>query len=198
MTIFRYLVLFVLCYNSFGQTKSVENNKFNIELIHSRKLSKIQASTNVILQSDKLKTVYIKLRMSANDESKSYFDINKFSLIEENNKLRIRPISISYQEFTAYRGFNRLSSSPLDFKNIDIRYEPEINDSFKDYEFNGFSVLEIPHNYGGYRKEKLHVSYFKPQSFKTKKLNFFFPFPKDCEKGILYYGKEKIATVQFR
>lgn len=196
---FLYIGTLLLCgYHSFGQSIKVDQGAFKIEIIHARKLKKVQASTNVILLSDELKTVFVKLRMSTTDEERHYFDINKFSLLEDENKLRIRPMSISYQEFTAYMGFDRLSFELLDFKSFDIKYKPELKDSFNDFRFEGYSVMEIPMNYGGLRKPKNYVSYYKPQKFKSKKLNFFFSFPRDCKKGTLYYGEEKIAILRFK
>jgi|GEM_PF-5883837 len=182
----------------FSQTAVVDDGQFELELIHARKLNKIQASTNVIMRSKTCKTIYVKLRMTASSGKRKAFDINKFSLVDETNKIRCRPMNISYQVFTAYSGFYKLVKEPLKRKNINLRYEPKIVDTFENYDFNEYTNLEVPVDYDGWGKQKNQVVYFKPQKFKTKKLNFFFPYLKDVKTGTLYYGDKKVAELQFK
>jgi len=194
------LVLFLLLQLGtpvFSQTL-VNQGQFNFELIHARKLNKMQASTRIILKSKDLKTVYIKLRMSTISGEKEMFDVNKFSLVDETHKLRSRPMDVSYQAFTAYLGFNKLVKEPLKKNLAGFEYEPEIEDSFEEFDFEGYTQFAVPIDYDGWGRRKNLIVYFKPQEFKSKKLNFFFPYPKSIKKGSLYYGNEKIAEVTFK
>ena len=120
-----------------------------------------------------------------------------FSLVDEKNKIRSRPFAISYQQLTAYVGFWRLVHEPLNYKSFDLKYKPEIHDSFHDYDLNEFTTLEIPVNYGSFKNPKNYVVYFEPQKFKSKNLNFFFPFLIEMDEGTLYYGDETVADLNF-
>lgn len=197
ISILLRLIVFLIYSNGFSQTIAIDEGQFELELIHSKKLNKIQASTNVILRSKTCKTVYVKLRMTTSSSKKEWFDINKFSLIDDTHKLRSRPMNISYQIFTAYSGFYKLVKEPLKGKNINLKYEPNIEDSFEYYDFDGYTNLEVSVDYDGWGKQKKQVVYFKPQKFKTKKLNFFFPFLKEIKSGVLFYGNEKVAELNF-
>jgi len=192
------LVLFTLAVISISSQTLVAQGEFNFELIHARKLNKIQASTRANLKSKELKTVFIKLQMSTKSGVRELFDINRFSLVNETHKLRSRPIDISYQAFTAYMSFNKLTKEPVKSNIGGPVYERNIDDSFEKFSFEGYTVCEVPMDYLSWGKRKNLIIYFKPKKFKSKKLNFFFPFPKSIKKGTLYYGKEKIAEVAFK
>lgn len=193
--IFLLWLIHTVCYT---QNTNVEKGKFELELIHARKLSKIQANTSIILKSDKLKTIFIKLRMTAKNGKRQLFDINKFSLVDDTHMIRSRPIDISCQTFTAFENFGKLLKDPPKKKNSILPYNPAIKDSFTEYKFEGYNALEIPLDYDGWGKRENQIIYFRPRKFKTKKLNFFFPFPKKSTSGILYYGDEMVARVKFK
>ncbi|WP_111307637.1 hypothetical protein [Confluentibacter sediminis] len=184
---------------SFGQIIRTSDNQYDIEINAARKLKKVQISTRIIVDSDKLKTIFIKVEMSSTSKEKKEFDVNKFILLDTVNKLKIRPVDISYQNATAYTGFEKLVKNPnsFDLKNSILKYDPSVPDSFENFNFDGFNTLEIPINFGNKNKPRAFILYFKPQNFKSKKIVFFFPFPKSINSGILYYGNEKIATLTF-
>ncbi|WP_299532896.1 hypothetical protein [Ulvibacterium sp.] len=145
-----------------------------------------------------MKTIFVKLRMTAKNGKRQLFDINKFSLIDETHRIRSRPMDISCQTFTAFENFVKLLKHPPKKKNSVLPYNPEIKDSFSEYTFEDYDNLEIPLDYDGWGKRENQVIYFKPRKFKTKKLNFFFPFPKSSTSGILYYGDEIVGKVKFK
>lgn len=192
-------IFFLISLFSFSQVIQTKDKEFNIEILADRKLKKVQLSTLKILQSDKLKTVFIKIDMSSIDKSKREFDVNKFILLDTVNKLKIRAMDISYQNFSAYTNFDILTKKNHSFnpKHSILTYDPSIPDSFESYNFEGFDTLEIPINYGSNKRPEPHIIYYKPKKFKSKKVAFFFPFPKDENKGVLYYGNQKIATLNF-
>ena len=192
-------LFFLISFSSFCQTIQTADKEFNIEILASRKLKKIQISTLKILRSDKLKTVFIKLDMVSVDNSEKDFDVNKFILLDTVNKLKIRALDISFQNFSAYTNFANLSKENHSFnpKRSIITYDPSIPDSFENYNFKNFQTLEIPINYGTNKKPEPHIIYYKPKKFKSKKLVFFFPFPTNEKEGVLYYGNQKIAVLNF-
>lgn len=181
-----------------SQEISIDKNEFNIEILHARKLGKIQIATNVILKSKILKTISLKIRATSKNGEKELLDINKFSLVDEENRTRSRPINVSVQSFTKYFSLTKLVQAPLKKKNFHLRYDPTIIDSFKDFDFNGYALIEIPVDYDGWGKQEKQVVYFKPEAFKSKRVNFFFPFLTEGKKGNLYYGKKKIAELDFK
>ncbi|MEL1242261.1 hypothetical protein [Flavobacterium flavipallidum] len=193
------VIFFLISFSSFCQVIQTTDKEFSIEILAARKLKKIQLSTLKILQSDKLKTVFIKIDMSSVDKNKKEFDVNKFILLDTVNKLKIRAMDISYQNFSAYTNFGILTKKNHSFnpKHSILTYDPSITDSFESYNFEDFYSLEIPINYGSNKKPELHIIYYKPKKFKSKKIVFFFPFPKEENNGVLYYGNQKIATLNF-
>jgi hypothetical protein len=194
---FFFILLLISLYSS-GQKTKVENERFNIEILHARKLGKIQIATNVILKSKVLKTISVKLRTVSKSGEKVIFDINKFSLVDEENKTRSRPMNVSAQTFTKYFNLTKLVHRPLEKRNYYLEYDPTIKDTFTNYDFEGFTTIEIPVDYDGWGKQDNQIVYFKPEKFKNKRVNFFFPFLKKSAKGSLYYGDKKIAEFNFK
>ena len=137
-TLFATFFLFSLF--SFSQIIQTKDMQFNIEITSARKLKKIQLSTLTILQSEKLKTVFIKIDMSSVDGKKKEFVVNKFILLDTINKLKIRAIDISYQNFTAYSSFDIMTKKKHSFnpKHSILNYDTSIPDSFENYNFEGF------------------------------------------------------------
>lgn len=193
-----FLIVLIISLYSSGQKTTIENEQFNIEILHARKLGKIQIATNVILKSKVLKTISVKLRTVSKSGEKVIFDINKFSLIDEENKTRSRPMNVSAQTFTKYFSLTKLVHSPLEKRNFYLEYDPSITDTFNNYDFDDYTTIEIPVDYDGWGKQDHQIVYFKPERFKDKRVNFFFPFLKKSAKGSLYYGDKKIADLNFK
>jgi hypothetical protein len=198
----KYFFAYLFLFTSFSFSQEIETNdkEFKIEIIKVKKLKKIQISTTTILDSDYLKTIFIKLKMTSIDNTKKEFDVNKFILLDTTNKLKIRALDVSYQKFTAYVGFSILTKKPHTFneKHSILTYNTSIPDSFEKYNFEGFSTIETPINFGTRRKPEPHVIYYEPEKYKSKKLIFHFPFPKEINQGVLYYGNQKIADLKFK
>ncbi len=197
LTFIFFVSIFTLVQEINCQKKQVEGGLYLIEIKFARKLRKVQLSTDIILKSDLLKTVFIKVKMETSDGEKRVFDVNKFSLVDNTNKVRSRPLSISYQELTKYYGFEKLTKEPITTNKGVLNYDKGILDSFDNYSFEGYKKLEVPVNYGTIKNPQLHIVYFKPKNFKKRKINLFFPFIAKQNNGTLFYGKEKIAELIF-
>jgi len=186
---------------AFSQKLKVENDEIEIQYHWTREIVKNSIWTSVKLNSDNsksLKNIYVKLKMTSTNKKEKEFEINKFILIDDKNKLKIRPNNISYQVVAQVYPFQKLSTDKdINVEKYKLQYNSEVKDYFKEYEFSGYETLEIPINYNTKENPELHITYFKPLPFKKKKISLFYAVPSNINNATLYYGNEKIANLKF-
>lgn len=105
----------------YSQIKIVEDN-LTIEYEKTKKASQLIAVTNVRTKSKKIVQYNIKVRIEMIDNKKRSFDPNKFSLIDYQNKIRLRPVDVAYTNFTDKWHFYKLIKSKPRYKSLEIRY----------------------------------------------------------------------------
>lgn len=201
------LITFMFTQIMYSQIKMQEDN-LTIEYVKTKKASQFIGSvTNVRSKSKEIVQYNIKVRVEMLDNKKRPLDANKFSLIDSENKIRLRPIDVAYTNFTDKWHFIKLIKNKPKYKSLENRYKPDVNDTFLDYEFEGITNITIPISYEAYDKYKIsfknpkrvaNESYFEPKELRKRNINLYFPMPKSAKNATLYYGYTKIADIKFK
>lgn len=201
------ILAFLLTQLFYSQVKIHEDN-LTIEYAKTKKASQsIGMVTNVRTKSKEVVQYNIKIRVEMLDNKKRSFDANKFSLVNYEDRIRLRPIDVAYTNLTDKWHFIKLIKNNPKYKSLEERYKPEIKDTFLDYEFEGIKNLTIPICYEAYDKYKIsfknpdkecHESYFEPKDLRKRNVNLYFPMPKSAKSATLYYGNTKIAEINLK
>jgi len=207
MNIKLTILAFLITQLFYSQVKIQEDN-LTIEYKKTKKASQfIGMVTNVTTKSKEVVQYNIKIRVEMLDNKKRAFDANKFSLVNYQDSVRLRPIDVAYTNLTDKWHFIKLIKNKPKYKSLEKRYNPEIKDTFLDYEFEGINNITIPICYEAYDKYKIsfknpdrecHESYFEPKDLRKRNVNLYFPMLKSAENATLYYGNTKIAEINLK
>ena len=207
MNIKLTLLAFLITQLFYSQVKIQEDN-LTIEYAKTKKASQtIGMVTNVRTKSKEVVQYNIKIRVEMLDNKKRAFDANKFSLVNYQDSVRLRPIDVAYTNLTDKWHFIKLIKNKPKYKSLEKRYKPEIKDTFLNYEFEGINNLTIPICYEAYNKYKIsfknpdrecHESYFEPKDLRKRNVNLYFPMLKSAKNATLYYGNTKIAEINLK
>ncbi len=204
------LLLTLLCATVVEAQVEIQEDNLTIEYENTNKAGQIVGLGNITNVYSKSKTwvqYSIKVRIEMIDNKKRPFDPNKFSLIEPQNKIRLRPIDIANANYMNQWHLFRLIKDKPSYKSLEERYKPDIKDTYVDYEFEGIENVIIPVSYDAYDKYKIsikepkkvaHESYFEPRNIKNQNLNLYFFVPESAKSATLYYGNQKIAEIDFK
>ncbi|MEC3906147.1 hypothetical protein VOI54_03900 [Tamlana sp. 2201CG12-4] len=133
---------------------------------------------------------------------KESLDPNKFYLVSDEYKKRVKPLDVrhNYAAGWIFIGFDWLvESSPKD-KTLQqvLFHKPEITDTFKDYKIEGYEDA-IPSLNLGTKKEPIYFCpYLDHKELKSCKMDLYFSLPKDLKVFKIYYGKEIIADTRIK
>ena len=193
-----YLLIFtLLSFNLYSQA-IIENGNIKLEFKKAKTISKLlQNHTLIIVKSKELKTIMIKIKMESLTDNREIIDVNKFFLIDEKSKSRIKLIDASRKELTAYVAFEKLVDENIQSKkkkSFHYSYDSTVKDKFYDYKMESYKDIVCPINFGSKRKPNNKVIYYRPDDFRRKKLILFFPFLKNSKSATLYYGDKKIKN----
>ncbi len=201
------ILIFLFTQIFYSQVK-IEEDNLTIEYAKTKKASQfIGMVTNVRTKSDEIVQYNIKVRIEMSDNNIRPFDANKFSLLDNQNEIRLRPIDVTYTNLTDKWHFIKLIKNKPKYKSLEDRYEPDIKDTFLDYEFEGINNLSLPICYEAYNKYKIsfknpdrecHESYFEPKDLRKRNINLYFPILKNVNNVTLYYGYTKIADIKLK
>ena len=204
----RLTILAILFTQIFYSQVKIPEDNLTIEYSKAKKASQfIGMVTNVRTKSKEIVQYNIKVRIEMIDNKKRPFDANKFSLLDYQNEIRVRPIDVAYTNLTDKWHFIKLIKNKPKYKSLEKRYKPDIKDAFLDYEFKGFNNLTIPICYEAYDKYKIsfknpdkecHESYFEPKDLRKRNINLYFPMPKGAKSATLYYGNTQIAEIKLK
>lgn len=199
-------ILTILSAQIFYSQINIQEDNLTIEYVKTKKASQfIGAVTNVRTKSKEIVQYNVKVRVEMNDNKIKPFDANKFSLVNHQEKIRLRPLSIAYTNFTDKWYFIQLIKNKPKYKSLEGRYKPDVADRFLDYEFDGVDNLTLPICYEAYDKYKIslknpdkecHESYFEPKELRKRNINLYFPMPISAKTATLYYGYTKIAEIE--
>ena len=207
MNIKLTILAFLITQLFYSQVKIQEDN-LTIEYAKTKKASQsVGMVTNVRTKSKEVVQYNIKIRVEMLDNKKRAFDANKFSLVNYQDSIRLRPIDVAYTNLTDKWHFIKLIKNKPKYKSLEKRYNPEIKDTFLDYEFEGINNLALPICYEAYDKYKIslknpdrecHESYFEPKDLRKRNVNLYFPMLKSAKNVTLYYGNTKITEINLK
>ncbi len=202
------IILAILSAQIFYSQIKIQEDNLTVEYVKTKKASQlIGAVTNVRTNSKEIVQYNVKVRIEMIDNKIRPFDANKFSLIDYQDNMRLRPLSVAYTNFTDKWYFIQLIKNKPKYKSLEKRYKPDVKDTFLDYEFEGITNLMIPINYEAYDEYKIsfknpdkecHESYFEPKDLRKRNINLYFPMPKSAKSATLYYGYTKIADIKLK
>lgn len=204
----RFTILTFLLTQIFYCQVNIQEDNLTIEYAKTKKGSQsLGMVTNVRTKSKEVVQYNIKIRVEMLDNEKRSFDANKFSLVDYQDSIRLRPIDVAYTNLTDKWHFIKLIKNKPKYKSLEKRYKPDIKDTFLDYEFEGINNLTIPICYEAYDKYKVsfknpdkecHESYFEPKDLRKRNVNLYFPMLKSTESAVLYYGNTKIKEIKLK
>lgn len=167
-----------------------------MEFVKSREASIFNPS-NVYIRSKEAKTIVTRVKMKTLSNKKQSFDPNKFSLVIEEHKVRVRPMDVLFKNFTDWWHFSKVSKTEPSDEKIKYKYNPDIEDTYLNYTKEGIKNFELPVNLGTRKKPEEHVLYFVPKDLRSRGIRMYFILPEDISGGTLYYGDQKIKDIQF-
>ncbi len=204
----KLIIIALLSSQIFYSQIEIQDDNLTIEFVKTKKASQfIGAVTNVRTKSKEIVQYNVKVRIEMIDNKKRPFDANKFSLIDHQAKMRLRPLSVTYTNFTDKWYFFQLIKDKPKYKSLEKRYKPDVKDTFLDYEFEGVSNINAPICYEAYDEYKIsfknpdkecHLSYFEPKDLRKRNINLYFPMQKNVKNATLYYGFTKIADIKLK
>lgn len=200
--LFFLILLLTSSYIIQGQTNIKEGIK--IKVLKSRQVlnSSILQTSQVKVKSNKLTRIMIKAKIRSKSSNKA--KISAFSLLDTKNMVRYRLADykgyagiIGYPEYIPF-----LKTKLTGRKGRKLINAPPFDASEKDYfllsDFDGYSNLEIPVNFGTNQNPKPSVIYFGETSFKNFTAELFFAIL-TIHKGSnfeLYYKNEKVSDIK--
>ena len=150
-----------------------------------------------IKTSKELKRTQVRFKMQSLLGKKDDFDPNKFYLVSDTYKKRIRPFDVrhNYAVGWIFIGFEYLiNSEPKDRKLKEwLFYKPAVKNTFEDYKIDGYEDIIPEINFGTKRKPKIYSPYLNHKALKSCKIDLYFSLPKNLKQFKIYYGKTLIA-----
>lgn len=141
----RLIIIVLLFTQIFYSQIEIKEDNLTIEYAKTKKASQlIGAVTNVRTKSKEIVQYNVKVRIEMIDNKIRPFDANKFSLIDYQDKIRLRPLSITYTNLTDKWYFIQLIKNKPKYKSLEKIYKPSIRDTFLDYDFDGITNLTKP------------------------------------------------------
>ncbi len=195
------LILILGCNISLVAQEYVEAENFNFKFIKAKK-----ATGNgyyYAIKTDKdSKKVQVRFKLKSQSNELENFDPNKFYLIPEAYKVRVRPIDVrnNYAVGMIYLGFEYLVDFQPTDKNLKtwLSYNPEIKNTFYDYKIEGYEDVVPTINFGTKKKPKIASPYLGHKMLKSCKMDVYFSLPKDIKSFKVYYGKTLIVDTTIK
>ncbi len=195
-------ILLFFAFPIFGQSFQVEN-KYEMTFKKSQVIKKNQFmladDTFKLTMPDGFKKVRIQFEVSTLSGKAEIFDPNKFYLVSELHRVRVRPVDFAYNRniFRGFCSFSKLSQEPTDGKYGHIlQYKPEIRDYFTDFTIAGYQDIDIPINFGSNQKPFVRKTYVKPKKWKSNLLGIYIFIPEDINTFAVFYGAEKLMQIE--
>ncbi|MEH6763169.1 MAG: hypothetical protein V7655_01620 [Aequorivita antarctica] len=186
----KTLIAILFTFNSilsYGQSTKVDNTfQLEVKKVDQRsRLFQMHFKGYYIRIPEDSKKIQFKLKAKSLTNGKETFNPNNLYVVLRDKKLRLRPfdgdfiqlVDVKPGDKTPYYGYH---------------YSPEVTDTFKDYQMEGFKDVETCIDYGTNKKPHIKPIYFNTREFKTETFNLYFAMPKDQISGELYYGNIKL------
>lgn len=194
------LLLFTIKFQLYSQ-EYIPADNFKFKFIKAKKA--VGGNYYYTIKTPKgLKKTQVRFKMQSLSGKKDDFDPNKFYLVSDGYKWRVRPIDVrhNYAAGWIFIGFEYL----VDFQPTDKRlkewlsYKPEVKNTFNDYKIDGYKDICPNINFGTKRKPKLSSPYLNHKELKSCKVDLYFSLPKDLKKFKVYYGETLIADTKIK
>nr|MCH9661668.1 hypothetical protein [Bacteroidota bacterium] len=125
--------------------------------------------------SDSEKKVHIRLKLESQTKKKVLLDPNKFYLLVDQYKIKVRPLDMKFPFGLVSIPFETLyKETDYDSQNNNRKEPLEFSDTFYDYKYEGYKDCELIMNYGTSKKPKLKTLYRKPNKIKNSLLHLVF------------------------
>ena len=207
-----FIIVLIISQVLFSQEKKLGDGQ-SIEI----RKTKIEKGNIKSSSDEKIKVLIVKFLITSSN--KEPVDINAFSLLDIENKIRYRLIRYQSHKGKSIAGFKHSNDSYLKTEILNDngkpykllpKYDPTIKDSFDNYNMEGFINCEMPLDFGLNIKysaselfsEKRHlksVVYFPECKWDIFNGQFQFPVNMKRKKPILelYYKKKMISKINY-
>ncbi|PKA84532.1 hypothetical protein ATE92_2728 [Ulvibacter sp. MAR_2010_11] len=172
----------------------IEDGKSAIEVKKAKKNGKWEVTTSryTISAGKNSKKVQIRVKLASQTGEKVIIDPNKFYLVVDNYKIRVRPVDLKYPFALASIAFVRLIKEDEYGSGNTARggynKNDEVVDTFKDYAIPGYLDIETTLNFGSENKPRIKTIYYQPNDIENSLVDIYFMLPKDVMQFSFYYG----------
>ncbi|MGJ8549597.1 hypothetical protein [Winogradskyella wichelsiae] len=189
-----YILLILLSFKGISQD-TISDDKFKFEFKKAIKNSRhfeVHNSGYFVQANKNQKKIQVRFKIKSKSKKKEYFDPNKFYLVSDEYKKRLRPVDIKHNHaMGTFLGFRRLiDEKPKDKKTYWYSYKPSIRDSFLDYKIDSYEDVDNCINFGTKRKPRNKSIYFDYKKIKSNTVDIYFIVPKNFKMGKIYFGNE--------
>lgn len=191
--IFFSFFLIAITYGSYAQVL-IEYGNSAIEVKKAKKNGKWEVTTSryTISAGKNSKKVQIRIKLSSQTGEKVIIDPNKFYLVVDSYKIRVRPVDLKYPFALASIAFVRLTKEDEYGRGNTVRggyaKNDEVVDTFKDYAIPGYLDIETSLNFGTEKKPEVKTIYYQPNDIENSLIDIYFMLPKDVVDFSFYYG----------
>ncbi len=194
------LLLLGFCSKALSQ-EYINSDDFRFKFIKAKKA--VGGNYYYTIKTPKgVRKTQVRFKMQSLSGQKEDFDPNKFYLVSDSYKWRVRPIDVrhNYAAGWIYIGFDYLVDfQPTDKKLTDwLSYRPEVKNTFDDFKMEGYQDICPVINFGTKRKPKMSSPYLDHKELKSCKIDLYFSLPKDLKKFKVYYGNTLIADTKIK
>lgn len=204
------LLLVILSFQILKGQTIVRNDSLEIEFKKAKTISNSYLHTNVKMKkTEGLERVLVRCDIKA--LYKQPVDINAFSLLDTENKIRYRMLTyFGYKKGPSLFSHGDLGRRHLKKKVLNKRgkqynflppYDESVPDSFPTYTFEGYTNKECPMSFNNVLSgEVLSVIYYSPSQkprFRAD-MQYVVTTNKKVPKLQLYYGNEFISDVEVK
>lgn len=125
------------------------------------------------------------------------FDGNKFYLISDVYKVRLRPIDLkfNYVAHTLWQ-FDRLTDNAEASGQNAYKFKPEIKDTFLDYSKEGYEDISAKLDFGTKTNPDARFYYFDHKPVRANTIDVYFVVPEEFARGTLYYGDQELTVFE--
>ena len=195
------ILLFTINFQLYSQ-EYIPADNFKFKFIKAKKTTNGGNYYYKIKTPKGIKKTLVRFKMQSLSGEKDDFDPNKFYLVSDIYKWRVRPIDLghNYAVGWIFIGFEYL----VDFHPTDKRlkellsYKPEVKNTFGDYKIEGYKDICPKINFGTKRNPKILSPYLNHKELKSCRIDLFFSLPEDLKEFKIYYGKTLIAEINIK
>ena len=164
---------------------------------------------SIVLRHTKKKKNQVRFKMKSLSGNKEDFDPNKFYLVSNSYKWRVRPVDVrhNYAAGWIFIGFDYL----IDFKSSKevkkwASYKPDIKNTFNDFKIEGYKDISNSISFGGTKESLLGPRskvvtlnpYLDHKQLKSCKIDLYFSLPKDMKEFEIYYGNKLLVNTKIK